>query len=104
MPTCMFINDIAAALIGIAIIKYQLFDITVIIKKTTIYSTLLAFIIFIFSLSEHFLAKYVGDFFEDKSIYIHVISIALVVGILLPVRTRLERSIERFFAKKRLEF
>jgi hypothetical protein len=104
MPTCMLLNDIAAALIGVAIIKYQLFDITVIIKKTTIYSTLLALIIFIFSLSEHFLAKYVGDFFGEKSVYIHFISVALVVGILLPVRQKLERGIERFFARKRLEF
>ena len=104
MPTCMLLNDIAAALIGIAIIKYQLFDVTVIIKKTTIYSTLLALIIFIFSLSEHFLAKYVGDFFGEKSVYIHFVSVALVVGILLPVRQRLERGIERFFARKRLEF
>ena len=104
MPTCMLLNDIAAALIGIAIIKYQLFDITVIIKKTTIYSVLVALIIFIFSLSEHFLATYVGKIFGEQTSYIHIISIAVVVGVLMPVRTRLERRIEGLFARKTVEF
>jgi len=49
MPIAMLLNDISGGLIGIAIIKYQLFDITIIIKKTTIYSTFVAIIIFVFS-------------------------------------------------------
>jgi hypothetical protein len=93
-----------AALIGIAIIKERLFDITIIIKKTTIYSILLALVIFIFSLSEHLLATYLMGFFGGHSIFIHVISVALVVAIIMPVRTRIEHAIERFFAKKTVEF
>jgi len=104
MPTCMLLNDIAAALIGIAIIKYQLFDITVIIKKTTVYSVLVALIIFIFSFSEHMLATYVGDIFGEQPMFIHLTSIAVVVGVLMPARQKLERSIERLFARKKLEF
>jgi CDP-diglyceride synthetase len=104
MPTCMLLNDIAAALIGIAIIKYQLFDITVIIKKTTIYSALAALIVFVFSMSEHLLATYVGNFFGEQSIYIHLISVGAVIGIVMPVRKKVEGTIERFFAKKRVEF
>jgi hypothetical protein len=92
------------ALIGIAIIKERLFDITVIIKKTTIYSILLALVIFIFSLSEHMLATYVGGIFGEHSIFIHIISIAVVIAVLIPVRQKLERAIERFFAKKTVEF
>ncbi len=104
MPTCMLLNDIATSLIGIAIIKYRLFDITVIIKKTTIYSILAALIIFVFSLSEHLLATYVGNIFGEQSIYIHLISITAVIGVVIPVRKKAEGTIERFFAKKRVEF
>jgi CDP-diglyceride synthetase len=104
MPTCMLLNDIAAALIGIAIIKYQLLDITIIIKKTTIYSALAALMVFVFSLSEHLLATYVGEFFGEQSFYIHLISVAAVIGVVMPVRKRVESSIERFFAKKTVEF
>ena len=92
------------ALVGIAIIKERLFDITVIIKRTTLYSIFLAIIIFVFSLSEHLLASYVGEFFGEHSIFIHVISIAVVIAVLMPVRQKIERAIERFFAQKTVEF
>ena len=104
MPTCMLLNDIAAALIGIAIIKYQLLDITVIVRKGTIYSALVALIIFVFSCSEHILSKYLEDLLGEQPIYVHLISIAVVVGVLMPVRQRLERAINGFFATKKVEF
>jgi len=102
MPTCMFLNDLAAALIAIAIIKEGLFDITIIVKKTTVYSTLVALVVFIFSLSEHFLATYVAEIFGEESFYLHVISIAVVIGVLMPVRSRLERRIESFFSRAKV--
>jgi hypothetical protein len=92
------------ALVGIAIVKERLFDITIIIKKTTVYSILLALVIFIFSLSEHLLATYVMGFFGGHSIFIHIISIAVVIAILMPIRQKIERAIERFFAQKTVEF
>jgi hypothetical protein len=92
------------AIIGVAIIKERLFDITVIIKRTTLYSIFLAIIVFVFSLSEHLLASYVGEFFGEHSIFIHIISIAVVIAVLMPIRQRIERAIERLFAKKTVEF
>jgi hypothetical protein len=104
LPTGMLIIDIFASLIGVAIIKERLFDITVIIKKTTIYSLLVALIIFIFSCSEHLLSKYLGDLLGEQPMYVHLVSIAIVVGVLMPIRRRLERRIEGFFAQKKIEF
>ena len=104
MPIAMLLNDISGGLIGIAIVKYQLFNITIIIKKTTIYSAFVAIIIFVFSVSEHLLATYVGQIFGEHSFYIHLISVAAVVGVLMPVRQRVERGIERFFTRRTVEF
>jgi len=104
LPVAVLLIAAFGTLIGISIIKERLFDITVIITKTTIYSILLALVIFIFSLSEHMLATYVGGLFGEHSIFIHIISIAVVIAILMPVRQKLERAIERFFAKKTVEF
>jgi len=104
MPTGMLFIDTFAALIGVAIIKHRLFDITLIVKKGTIYSLFVALIIFLFSCSEHLLSKYLGDLLGEQPIYIHLTSIAIVVGVLMPVRQRLDRAIDRFFAKKKLEF
>jgi hypothetical protein len=95
---------IFGALVGIAIVKERLFDITVIIKRTTLYSIFLAIIVFVFSLSEHLLASYVGEFFGEHSIFIHIISIAVVIAVLMPIRQKIERAIERLFAKKKVEF
>ncbi len=100
----MLFIDTAGAVIGISIIKHRLFDITIIVKKGTIYSVLVALIIFIFSCSEHLLSKYLGDLLGEQPIYVHLISIAIVVAILMPVRSRLDRAIERSFGKKKLEF
>jgi hypothetical protein len=104
LPTGMLIIDIFGALIGISIIKHRLFDITIIIKRGTIYSALLALIIFVFSCSEHFLSKYLGDLLGEQPLYIHLISIAIVVAILMPVRHRIEHAIGGYFAKRKVEF
>ncbi len=65
LPAGMFFNDIFAAVIGIAIIKDRLFDITLIVQKGAIYSGLAAVIIFVFSFSEHMLVTYLGHFFGE---------------------------------------
>jgi hypothetical protein len=104
LPAGMLFNDIFAAVIGIAIIKDRLFDITLIIQKGAIYSGLAAVIIFVFSFSEHLLATYLGHLFGERSQVIHLLSIALVIAVLMPVKHRLERGIEHFFAKRQLEF
>ena len=73
-------------------------------KKGTVYSALVVLIIFVFSVSEHLLSKYVGDLLGDQPIYVHLLSIALVVAVLMPVRQVLDKTIERSFGKKKLEF
>jgi hypothetical protein len=104
MPACMLFNDMAAALIGIAIVKYRLLDITVIIKKTTIYSALGALVLFVFGLSEHLFATYVGNVIGEASILTHLVSVAAVIGVVMPFRRKLERSVDRFFAERRFDF
>jgi hypothetical protein len=104
LPLGMFLVDIFNAIIGIAIIKDRLFDITVIIKKGTVYSILAGLLIFIYSLSEHLLVTYIGETFRGYSNWAHFISIAVGIAILIPVKNRLERAMEGYFANKKLEF
>ena len=104
LPLGMFLVDVFNAIIGIAIIKDKLFDITVIIKKGTLYSILAGLLIFIYSLSEHLLVTYIGETFREYSNWAHIISIAVGIAVLIPVKNRLERVIERYFGQKKLEF
>lgn len=104
LPAGMALNDVFIVVIGIAIIKERLFDITVVIKKGALYSLLAAGIILMFSLSEHMLATYVGEFLGEDSFYLHLISIAVVIAVLMPVKHRLERILDGYFGEKRFEF
>jgi hypothetical protein len=104
LPAGMFVNDIFSALIAIAIIKHHLFDITLIIKKTTLYSALAGIVIFVFSFSEHILITYMGEMIGGHSQLIHYVSIGLSILVLMPVKNRIEAVVERVFAEKQIEF
>jgi hypothetical protein len=104
LPMGMFLVDIFNAIIGIAIIKDRLFDITVIIKKGTLYSILAGLLIFIYSFSEHIFVTYIGETIGEHSNLVHFISIGIGIAVLMPVKNRLERVMERYFAHKKLEF
>jgi hypothetical protein len=104
LPLGMFLVDVFGLIIGIAIIKERLFDITIIVKKGTLYSLLAAILIFVISFSEHVLITYFGKLIGGHSELIHLISIAVGIAILMPLKHRIEHAIEKYFAQKRLEF
>jgi hypothetical protein len=104
LPLGMLLSDIFVSIIGLAIIKDKLLDITVIVKKGTLYSILAGLLIFIYSFSEHILVTYIGETIGEHSTFLHLISIAIGIAILMPVKNRLEGTMERYFAQKKLEF
>ena len=104
LPLGMLLNDLFVALIGIAIVKEQLFDLTVVIKKGMLYSVLAGLFVFIFSFSEHILATYLGEYFGGHSEMTHFVAIAIVIGVLLPIKQRIEDAVDHFFTQKKLEF
>jgi hypothetical protein len=100
----MILNDIFAAVIGIAIVKQRLFDITIILKKSALYSAIAAIVFFVFSLSEHTLASYLGDLIGERMQIPYLISVAISIAILLPLYRRLEHMIDRYFKDRRFDF
>jgi len=104
LPLGMFLNDIFVSIIGLAIIKDRLFNITVIVKKGALYSILAGLLIFVYSFSEHILVTYIGETIGEHSNLLHLISIAVGIAVLMPVKNRIERAVERYFAHKKLEF
>jgi hypothetical protein len=104
LPLGMFLVDIFNAIIGLAIIKERLFDITVIIKKGSLYSILAGLLIFIYSLSEHLLVTYIGETIGEHSTLVHFISIVVGIAVLIPVKKRIERATDGYFAQKKLDF
>jgi len=104
LPLGMLLSDIFISIIGLAIIKDRLFDITVIVKKGALFSILAALLIFVYSFAEHILITYIGETIGEQSYLLHLVSIAVGIAVLMPVKNRLERAVERYFAYKKLEF
>jgi len=102
LPSGMLMVDLFGALIGVAIVKHRLFDITVILKKGTAYSALGAVIIFLFAFSEHLIATYLAGVAGALSEYLHFVSIAVVVVAFMPVKRRVDRFVEGYFTTKRV--
>ncbi len=102
VPLGMLLTDSFGALIGIAIVKHQLFDVTNIVKKGTTYSALAALIIFIFSLTEHLMATYLASVAGELSGYLHLISIAAVIVAFMPLKQKLEHVVGGYFARKKI--
>lgn len=104
LPLGILLIGFFGALIGMAIIKARLFDITILVRKGIIYSVLAMLIIFIFDFSQHLITIILGEIAGKDSAYIHFVSIGIVIIAFMPLKQRLERTIERAFAKKTIEF
>jgi len=92
------------AVIGVAIVKHQLVDITVFVRRGITYSVLAALVIFIFDFSQHLIAAFLGGIAGEHSTYINFASIAVVVIAFMPLKKRLDRMIGTILAKKKIEF
>lgn len=104
LPLGMFLNDTFVSIIGLAIIKDRLFDITVIIKKGTLFSILAALLIFIYSFMEHVLVTFVGEKVGENSTVLHLVAVAIGIAVLMPVKNRIEKGVEGYFAHRKLQF
>jgi hypothetical protein len=104
LPLGMLLVDIFNAIIGIAIIKDRLFDITVIVTKGTIYSILAAILIFVYSFVEHILVTYVGEKVGEDSVFLHLLAVGAGIAVLMPLKNRIEHRIEGYFAHRSMQF
>jgi hypothetical protein len=104
LPVGILLVDSFGAIIGLAIVKDQLFDITVYVRKGIFYSMFAGLIIFIFDFSQHLVATALGGFMGEESLYAHYASIAIVIIVFMPLKQRLESVVEGVFAEKKIEF
>jgi hypothetical protein len=104
LPLGILLVGSFGALIGIAIIKDRLFDITVIVRKGIVYSVLAVLIIFIFDFSQHLIATFLEGIIGEHYEYANIASIAVVVVAFIPIKQRLEHTIGTMLTKKKIEF
>ncbi len=103
LPLGMALTDVFGVLMAVAILKDRFLDITVIVKRTAIYSVLAAAVVIVFSLCEHVLATYVAEFIGEESQFLHLISVALVIALAMPLKHQVERGVETVFARRMVQ-
>jgi len=104
LPLGMLLVDSFGAVIGLAIVKEQLFDITVLVQKGVVYSMLTALFIFIFDFTQHLTASFFEGLVGGHLGFTHYIPIAVVIIAFMPLKQRLEHAIGAIFEKKKIEF
>jgi signal transduction histidine kinase len=80
--------------VGVAILKYRLYDIDVVISRTVVYVTLAAFITLVYVAVVVVLGGLIGA--ADDSLGLSIVATAIVAVAFQPVRQRVQRVANRF--------
>ena len=84
--------------IGIAVLKYRLYDIDVVINKTLVYGAMAAFITAVYVAIVVGIGRAIGS---DRNLALSIVATALVAGAFQPVRERVQRFANRLVYGKR---
>jgi hypothetical protein len=89
--------------IGLAIVRYRLWDIDVIIRRTTSYAVITTFLGLVYFAAVIFLQNAFSRLTEQGSAAAVVLSTLLIAALFLPVRRRVQEVIDRRFNRTRYD-
>ena len=89
--------------IGLAIQRYRLWDFDILINRVLVYTTLTVALILVYLISALFLQILFLNLMREYTFLVTVLSTVVVVALFNPLRTRVQRSIDRRFYRKKYD-
>ena len=93
---------ILSVFFSIAIIKYRLLDIEIIIKRSLLLSALSAVVLTIYILLIKHLSDWLGMTTHKQSLFVESLFVLVLVIFLMPIKSYVERAIDRFVFPRRI--
>lgn len=90
--------------IGLGILKYQLMDISVIIRRTIVFAGLFGILMAVVGVMTVFTQNYLGQFFQIGPLTGQIFSILVAMLLFDPVRRLLIRLTDRFLFQKKYDY